>query len=119
MTYPIHMLRSTLSLSLIVPTGVFIVLLAYSLLIGWNAGTTLLFWFVVLPISVYLLLKALRHGNRWHPLVATTFIYLWTFFMIYKHYASDYFVLVLISFVFNGIIMFLVALSSKSKLQIN
>jgi hypothetical protein len=69
-----------------------------------------LLWFIIFPgIILYLSAKLLRDKNKmWKSIVSLTIFYSFMVFMIYKHYQSDFFALMMASFVWNFFIMILV-----------
>lgn len=90
--------------ALIIPFGLALVLVPYSLLIGWNLLTLLLFWFVILPIlTLYLPTKVSRNTNHLvEALSGLMIFYAIMVFMIYDHYQSDFFQLMILSLLINA-----------------
>ncbi len=93
-----------------IPLCVLAVLVPYSLLLRWNVWTLLLFWFIILPVlTIYLSVKLLRGYHRMsQALLSMTTFYAFIIFMIYDHYQSDYFLLMIVSMVYNTLVMLVV-----------
>lgn len=91
----------------IVPLGLAIILVPYSLIIGWSGATLILFWFVLAPgLAIYL--PTLVSGNKYHLFESITGLMLFygiMAFMIYDHYKTDYFQLMILSCVINVILV--------------
>jgi hypothetical protein len=89
--------------TLIVPVGLAIILIPFSMLIGWNLITLILFWLVLTPgLTIYL--PTLASGNKNHlleSLSGLTIFYAIIVFMIYDHYQTDYFQLMIWSCAIN------------------
>jgi hypothetical protein len=83
--------------------GLAIVLIPFSIFIGWNLLTLLLFWFVVIPtLTIYLPTRVSK--NRSHLLESVsglTIFYGVMVLMIYEHYQTDYFRIMGISCLLN------------------
>jgi peptidoglycan/LPS O-acetylase OafA/YrhL len=105
---------------LIVPLGLGIVLVPFSLIIGWNLITLLLFWFVVIPaLAIYLPTKVSKSRN--HLLESLTGLLLFygiMTFMIYNHYKTDYFQVMMASCVVNVAIVAAISAVKKHTAQI-
>jgi hypothetical protein len=96
-----HIKRS-ISIAAVV-TGLSIVLIPYSMLIGWNLVTLALFWFIITPLAAFCL-PALVLKNNNHLIESLTglcIFYAIMVLMIYEHYQSDYFLIMMVSLVFN------------------
>lgn len=80
-----------------------IILAPYSLLIGWNLLTLLLFWFVIIPlVAVYMPTRLSRNQDHLiESLMGLVVFYGFMVFMIYKQYQTDYFQVMIISGVVN------------------
>jgi len=108
-----------LKVVLIIPLCVFLVLALCSLLVRFNVITVflyyILFWFIILPgIILYLSSKLLRKEHSvWKAMVSMATFYGFMVFMTYKHYATDYFMLVMISFLWNSGVMIIVMLVGR------
>ncbi len=89
--------------TLIVPVGALLSLAIFSLAIGWNLLTALLFWFILLPILINKLPSIISKKNHYlkPSLVGLILFYAFLVFMIYEHYQTDLFQIMLFSFVFN------------------
>jgi hypothetical protein len=109
----------TLKVVLIIPLCVFLALALCSLLVRYNVITMILYyivsWFVILPgIILYLSSKLLRKEHRvWKAMVSMITFYGFMVFMIYKHYATDFFMLMMISFLWNSGVMITVMLVER------
>lgn len=105
--------------TLIIPLGLTAVLVPFSLLIGWNIFTLLLFWFVLIPcLSMYL--PSLVSSNKNHlieTVLGLIIFYGIMVFMIYDHYQTDYFKAMIVSFVINLIVVSIWSKSKNSNLQ--
>ena len=104
----------------IVPAGLAIALITLSLLIGWNTATLTLFWFVLTPLlAIYLPALVSKHeGQMFESLAGLTIFYGAMVFMIYKHYNTDYFKVMVVSFIINVVLVAAVALIKKRRAQI-
>jgi len=94
----------------IIPLCILAVLIPYSLLLKWNIFTLLLFWFIIVPFVVqFLTARLLRNKNTVaNSMIALVSFYGFMVWMIYEHYQSDYFAIMISSFVWNLLIMLLV-----------
>jgi hypothetical protein len=112
-----HLFRGTL----IVLMGLVFVFVPFSLLVGWNIFTLFFFWFMTVP-ALTLYLPAIISRNKNHLLESLTgmiIFYGLMVFMIYDHYQTDYFQVMMVSCGFNLLIVTLFSLlifkHSKSK----
>ena len=93
----------TLKLNLFLATfltalSLFVVLVPYSLFLGWNLITTLFFWFILLPIVANLTSYFFRSpDNLVAAVLGEVLFYAFMIFMIYKHYKSDVFTVMVYS----------------------
>lgn len=104
-------LKDQLKAILIVPAGLAIVLVPFSMLIGWNLISLIVFWFVLTPALIIYLPKVVS-GNKSHlleSLAGQIIFYCTIVFMIYDHYKTDYFQVVMMSFVVNLLLVSAVA----------
>lgn len=107
--------------TVIVPCGLAVILVPFSLLIGWNLLTLILFWFLIVPmLSIYL--PSIISGNNNHlfeSIVGVLIFYAIMVFMIYNHFKTDYFQIMIFSLVINLVFIssmpWFRRLSSKSK----
>ena len=100
---------------IIVVAGLAIILVPFSLLIGWNLLTSFLFWFVVTPmLAIYL--PAIVSRNKSHFVESSmgliTFYGL-MIFMIYDHYKTDLFKVMIASCLVNLILISVIAWTRK------
>ena len=97
--------RSTEKLKgiVVVPIGLAIILVSFSMLIGWNLLTLILFWFVLVPgLTIYLPTLFSRNKNHlFESIVGLIIFYGIMVFLIYDHYMSDYFQVMILSCVLN------------------
>ena len=93
--------------TLIVPVGLAIILVPFSILIGWNLMTLILFWLIITPgLTIYLPTIVSRSKNHlFESLVGLVIFYGIMVFMIYDHYKSDYFQVMILSCVINSILV--------------
>ena len=98
--------------TLLVSTGLMALLVLYSLLLGWNALSLFIFWFLLVPgLTVYLPLRFLkRKGHLFTSLSGLVIFYGVMVWMIYDHYQTDYFQIMMISFVVNMALVTVVSL---------
>ena len=105
--------------TLIVPFGLAIVFVPFSILIGWNLITLILFWLVLTPgLTIYL--PPIVSSNKNHlfeSLVGLTIFYAIMVFMIYDHYKTDYFQIMILSFVINLILVSVVTWTRRPRTQ--
>ena len=111
--------KNKLKGTLIVPVGLALLLVPFSMLIEWNLVTAILFWFVFTPaLSVYL--PTLVSDNKTHlfeSVVGLVIFYGIMVFMIYDHYKSDYFKLMMISCVINVIVVLVLTIKRRPRTQ--
>jgi hypothetical protein len=102
--------------TLIVPTELAIVLVPFSLLIGWNLITGIIFWLVIIPVLT-IFLPSMVSNNTSHlfeSVLGLIIFYALMVFMIYDHYQSDFFQLMIFSFVVNLIVVSINISAKKS-----
>src|ERR1041385_9103251 len=90
-----------------IATGLFAVLALFSFVLGWNLVTLLLFWFVVIPLSVIYIPRLISRAD---PLITTSLAGLILFYavmvlMIYDHYKTDYFLVMVASGILNFVVV--------------
>ena len=92
---------------LIIPIGLVLALVPFSLLIGWNLFTLFLYWFIAVPLlSFHLPTLVKRNTHRLFSSIAgLTIFYGFMVFMIYEHYQSDFFQVLIWSGVINLVIL--------------
>ena len=114
-------LKDKLLRVLLVATGLFIVLIPVSMFLGWNLITCVLYWFIAVPVMSFVLPTLIRpHGSHLiESLLGLTVFYAFMGFMIYKHFTSDFFTLMMVSFVFNLIVIALLSLIKNQKVIAN
>ena len=96
----------------IVPFFTVLVLAPYALLLGWNLLTAFLFWFIIVPgLSLFLNAEFFKTKiNSWRAMVSMTIFYAFMVFMTYKHFETDFFAVMMLSFLWNLLIMVVVML---------
>lgn len=94
---------------LIIPLGLILVLIPYSLLLGWNLFTGVLFWLIITPaLTIYLPLIISKNKDHFmESLVGSVIFYAVMVFLIYEHYKTDYFLIMMVSL---GVNMTVIAL---------
>ena len=75
------------------------ILVPYSLLLGWNLITSLLFWFILVPLISILSSRFYNKiSKNWiAAIIGCIVFYLLMVFMIYSHYKTDLFKVMIIS----------------------
>ncbi len=93
-----------------IPVILGVLLALIGLTVGWNLATLFIFWFLVIPILALQVPRLLSsRGNHWtESLLGIVIFYAGMVFMIYEHYQTDYFKVMMISFFVNSIIMIIV-----------
>jgi hypothetical protein len=104
---------------LIVPIGLAIVLVPFSILIGWNLITLTLFWLAITPaVTIYLPTVVSNNKNHlFESLVGLLIFYTIMVFMIYDHYKTDYFKVMILSCVINFIFVSVITWTRSSRTQ--
>lgn len=102
---------------LIVPVGLILVLIPFSMLIGWNLFTGILFWYVITPaLTIYLPGIFMRHKNHLlESLVGLAIFYAFMVFMIYDHYKTDYFLIMMVSLVVNMMVVLMISWAKRRR----
>ncbi len=87
----------------IIPIGVAISLAFFSLTLGWNLLTMFLFWFLLIPILANYLPRLISKKDHYlkQSIIGLTLFYAFMVLMIYEHYQSDYFLLMMLSLISN------------------
>jgi hypothetical protein len=100
-------IKNQIKRTLFVPAGIAVVVVPYSLLIGWNLMTLALFWFFIVPaLAVYLPRLASKNNSHLLESVAGLLIFYGIMaFMIYDHYKTDYFKIMILSCFLNIILI--------------
>ena len=97
-------------MTLIVPIALVVVLAPFSFFVGWNLLTAILFWFFIVPaIALYLPNKVSRN-DRHLPETLSGLIIFYGFmvFMIYDHFKTDLFQIMIVSCVVNLVLVSLI-----------
>lgn len=102
---------------MMVPIALAMVLVPFSMLVGWNLLTLISFWFVLVPtVAVYAPKLARLHKNGlFESLVGLLIFYAIVIFLIYEHYGTDYFQVMMLSLLINLISIF--ALTRQNVVQ--
>lgn len=105
--------------TLIVPIALVFVLLSFSHLIGWSLITLFLFWFVLTPgLTIYLpTIVSKRKNHLYESLIGLIIFYTIMIFMIYDHYKSNYFQIMILSGMINIIIVFVISWTQRSRIE--
>lgn len=100
-----------LSEILIIPIGIILSLAIFSYTIGWNILSMFIFWFLLIPLITNYLpgLIARKDLEIIKSLIGLLIFYAFMVLMIYEHFQSDYFILMMISFICNVGIALLIA----------
>lgn len=108
---------------LVIPIGLAVILVPFSLLIGWNLISLFVFWFLLTPgLAIYLPTKFSSNGfHLFKSFAGLVIFYSMMVFMIYDHYKTDYFKIMILSFAINLMLGSLIiwALRSKTLTQKN
>ncbi len=98
--------------TLLVPLVLSIILAPFSMLIGWNLLTLIVFWFVLIPgLAVYLPATISKSRNHLPESIGgLIFFYGMMVFMIYDHYKTDYFKVMILSLVINLVLVAAISL---------
>lgn len=102
-----------IKLAILCPLGMLLLFAGYVNLLGFDLLTQLIFWFVVLPYSTIFVSGRItgQKRNVLPSLIPLTLFYGIMIFMSYKH--EDLLYVMLISLVYNNIILGLVAFSNR------
>ena len=87
----------------------FAALYLFSLTMGWNLVTLFLFWFLLVPGVTYFLSQKTVSGSQRIKVSLSSLLLFYSVmvFMIYDHYKFDYFQVMMWSYVWNSIFLFL------------
>ena len=103
--------------TLITPIGLAMVIVPFSLLIKWNLISVLVFWFIITPgIAIFLPTRIMGYKNHLvESLLGLILFYGIMVFMIYDHFNTDYFQLMLFSGMVNPVLVLVITLARRSK----
>lgn len=93
-------LKGNLTISvIIVILSLLAILVPYSLFLGWNLFTSILFWFVLVPLISILTPRFNNNPEKrlLSGIIGCLLFYLLIIFMIYSSYQSDQFKLMIVS----------------------
>ena len=85
--------------SVVVLVGLIIALIPFGLIFGMSLLPNIIFWFFVVPMLAFAIVKQICH-SRDHVFAAASglvLFYAFMVFMIYDHYQSDFFKLMVVS----------------------
>ena len=108
-------LKEKLKRTLIVPIALAVVLAPFSIFVGWNLFTMILFWFFIVP-AIAILLPSWPSNNKsqmFDSLVGLIVFYAIMVFMIYDHFMTDYFQIMILSFLTNLVFVYLISWTRK------
>jgi hypothetical protein len=103
----------------IVPLSLIIILVPFSLVVGWNLLSLFIFWFVLTPLAAYFL-PVMVSKTRSHltgSVAGLLIFYGFMVFMIYDHYRTDYFQIMIASCVVNIGLVTILSLSRDGKVK--
>lgn len=105
--------------ALIVPIVLAIILVPFSLLIGWGLLSLLVFWFVLIPVLTFYLptIISKNQNHLYESLVGLLVFYGLMVFLIYDHYTTDYFQIMVLSLVINLILVTGLSFADKQGTQ--
>jgi len=84
----------------------FLVLVPYAMVLGWNLITAVTFLYILIPVLSYLCTKVFITSNRLLTSISgALFFYAFMIFMIYKHYKSDQFQIMIYSIIPTVIVL--------------
>jgi len=103
-------LKEKLKGTLIVPIALVVFLIPFSMLVGWNLLTAILFWFFIVPaVALYLPNKVSRNkGHLLETLSGLIIFYGFMVFMIYDHFKTDLFQIMIVSCFVNLVLVSLI-----------
>jgi len=102
---------------LLVPIALTILLAPYSIVVGWNLVSAFLFWFILVPVVVvYVPGFVSKNKNHWLEAISGLVVFYGLMvFMIYSHYQSDLFKIMMWSAAINVVITSLLFFLRKPK----
>ncbi len=108
-------LKERLKGTLIVPIALAAVLIPFSMLIGWNLLTAILFWFFIVPaIALYLPNKVSRNKRHLPETLSGLLIFYGLMvFMIYDHFKTDLFQIMIVSCFVNLVLVSLITWAGR------
>jgi hypothetical protein len=91
---------------LVVPLCIFIFIAASGYFFG-GTPTTFVSWFVIVPLLTVFLSKIIsgRENSAFKSLISLLTVYGVMIFMIYKHYQTDFFKVMIVSLIFNALVL--------------
>lgn len=103
-----------------VPISLAIMLVLFSLLVGWNPVTLFLFWFILVPVLTLCLPTVLlkNKNNLVDSLFGLIIFYGFMIWMIYEHYQTDYFQLMIVSLGLNIVIVVVISFAVRQRAKV-
>lgn len=88
-------------------TALPLLLITYSLSVGWDLATVLLFWFIIVPSFAVFIPNIIvkKRAGLIGRLSGLMFFYAVVVFLIYSQYATDFFRIMMVSAVVNSILV--------------
>ncbi len=92
-----------------------LVLIPFSLLIGWNLVTLFIFWLVIVPtLVIFAPILVFKNKNHFtESLAGMAIFYGLVIYLIYDHYQSDYFQFMMWSGAINLVVVSIVTFRGK------
>jgi len=86
-----------------VPVTLLILLLPFSFITGWNSATLVVYWIFITPfVAEYVPTLFSKNKNQLqHSVVGMLIYYSFVAFMIFKHYQTDMFFIIMLSCLIN------------------
>ena len=101
---------------LVVPLCIFIFIAASCYFFGGTRSlpTTMVSWFVIVPLLTAFLSKIIsgQENLAFKSLISLLAVYGMMIFMIYKHYQTDFFKVMIASLVFNALVILIAGLAA-------
>ena len=101
---------------LVVPVCIFIFIAASGYFFGGtrSLATTIVSWFVIVPLLTAFLSKRIsgQEYSAFKSLISLLAVYGIMIFMIYKHYQTDFFKVMIASLVFNALVLLIAGLAT-------
>ncbi len=108
-------MKDLLTGTLVIPMALSVILVPYSLWIGWSLLSLFLFWFVLIPVATFYLppVVSSRDHTLFKSLAGLLLFYGAMVFMIYDHDQTDYFQVMIVSFVVNIMLVIAIVLANR------
>ncbi|XOV92715.1 MAG: hypothetical protein ACFHWX_21235 [Bacteroidota bacterium] len=94
-----NLLKNNVVRVLLIAVGLFAMLAAYSLILGWSMILLFAFWFILVPSITYFAPDAVfkKNPGLWVKLGGLFLFYAFMVFGTYSHYETDYFKTMIVS----------------------